>query len=753
MGPPSSSDAAHAKEGNPAKLTFESTFASPHTRVRQKDGALLGLNDGRLPRNEDDPQRSTYFDGGPARMFVDMGRSVPINRVDTYSWHRADRAPQRFLLWGSTAEARPSASGDLVAAGWTPIAQVDTSPLGWGGKHGSSISGAKGPLGTFRHLLYDLSPIWKDQGAFLAEIDVWVAGEAEPQPLKSPAYREELRPLCCALATGTDATLEVLESPEGRRLVLRIPPGDGTRHLTLAYTRDLRDPGMALAAAPSGNASSSLVLGILSGPSLYPETVTVQGKRAEDGDAPWVVDDIPIPFENPWGSYMRIGGFDFFSDGTRAAVCTWNGDVWIVSGLDDDLADVTWRRYATGLFETLGLKIVDDVVYVNGKDQITRLHDLNGDGEADYYECFNNDVLTTRNFHEFTFDLQTDAAGNFYMSKAAPVKGGGRGFDAIIPHHGTVMKVSSDGSSLEVYARGMRAPNGIGVSPDGQVTCGDNEGTWVPHCKLHWLQPGSFQGVVDVAHADEPPKDFNKPLCWFPMEVDNSGGGQVWVTDDRWGPYGGDLLHLSYGQSAVYKVMKEVVDGQIQGGVFRIPVQFASSAMRGRFNPRDGQLWVCGLQGWQTNAAKLSGFQRVRYTGAPVRLPKELRVRPEGVEIAFTCELDRELAEDTESYAVEQWNYVWGPQYGSPEISVAEPDPEILEKSQKTEMHGYKKRDKVEVRSAKLKEDGRTVVLDLGPMQPVMQMHIKCDLESKDGKEIVIDIWNTVNRVPEGPSR
>ena len=32
-------------------------------------------------------------------------------------------------------------------------------------------------------------------------------------------------------------------------------------------------------------------------------------------------------------------------------VCTWNGDVWLVSGIDDTLELLTWQRIATGLFQ------------------------------------------------------------------------------------------------------------------------------------------------------------------------------------------------------------------------------------------------------------------------------------------------------------------------------------------------------------------------------------------------------------------
>ena len=99
------------------------------------------------------------------------------------------------------------------------------------------------------------------------------------------------------------------------------------------------------------------------------------------------------------------------------------------------------------------LKIVDDQIYVLGRDQITRLHDIDGDGEADFYENFNNDVQVTSNFHEFMFDLQTDSQGNFYFLKGGPVNPGGRGWGPLSDHHGCIFKVSADGQKFEDLAK------------------------------------------------------------------------------------------------------------------------------------------------------------------------------------------------------------------------------------------------------------------------------------------------------------
>jgi hypothetical protein len=637
---------------------------------------------------------------------------------------------------------------NLRESGWVHLADVDSRPLGMGGKHGVCIQNPKRPMGAFSRVLLCLTPAEGNAGQFITEIDVLSAVDVQLLPkLKPPALAPEETPTISLGLVGEvrSATLALRKGSDGvDRTILEIAPGSTAINLKVVLARGAKSFASMLRQVKG---PVSLTGNLDGGPSLWAVTPTFKAEVEGENGAPYVVDDIPIPFENSYESHMRVGAFDFFSDGDRAALCTWNGDVWVVSGLNA-MKDVSWKRYATGLFETLGLKIVDDVVYVNGRDQITRLHDKNGDGEADFYENFNNDVVITDNFHEFTFDLQTDRNGDFYFSKAAPVLPGGRGFGPIVASHGTVMKLSKDGSTLKVFSRGLRAPNGIGVGPHGEVTAGDNEGTWVPHCKLHWLKEGSFQGVVDVAGVNPKPTDYNPPLCWFPMEIDNSGGGQVWVSSDRWGPFQGDLLHLSYGQSSIYKVMQQESNGVMQGAVFRLPVRLASGAMRARYHPKDGQLWVTGLRGWQTNAARLAAFQRVRFTDKPVRMPKSFEVLPDGIRLTFTTSLDKELATDPESYEVSHWNYVWGPQYGSPEVSADEPDSEVLSKALTSEMHRYRKRDRVPVEKAILSPDGRSVHLKLPTMKKVMQIRLKLDLESADGVAMPFDLYGTINHIP-----
>ena len=164
----------------------------------------------------------------------------------------------------------------------------------------------------------------------------------------------------------------------------------------------------------------------------------------------------------------------------------------------------------------------------------------------------------------------------------------------------------------------------------------------------------------------------------------------------------------------------------------KFPLKFDSGTCRLRFNDRDGQLYVVGIKGWQSSAAKDGCFQRVRYTGAAVNMPTGLKATKSGLHLTFTSKLDKESV-DAGAFSVEQWNYKWTSGYGSKDYSVADP---------KQGTH-----DKVGVKSAKLSSDGKTVFIELDNVQPVMQMLVKFDLEAESGEAVKGEIHSTINKV------
>lgn len=582
-----------------------------------------------------------------------------------------------------------------------------------------------------------------ETGAATAEFELLVeAGGAS-------AGDARLKPEVRVLLAGAPAGVALVKGPAGR-LTVKIAAGTPAARFKIAYA----EKGFAAAALQPAAELAPLTRG---GPGLWPQTFAVKGQLdPQAAEKTYAVDVIPLPNENPWKSPPRFGGFDFFADGKRIAASTWNGDVWIADGIAGDLAAVTWRRFAGGMFQTLGLKIVDGLVHTQGRDQITRLHDLNGDGEADYYECFNNDVMITPGFHEFSFDLETDRAGNFYFSKAMPVNQGGRGFSPWTPHNGTVMKVSKDGSKLDVVAWGLRAPGGVGVSPDGIVTTGENEGSFVPQCKITWTPPGkvTFNGVVPGTWERRgwqgplpgAPTDYDRPLVWLPYNADNSSGSQTWVPEStKWDPrHAGEMLHLSYGKSSIFRVLRDDVGGTAQGAVYRLPIDVSAAVMRARFHPADGQLYVIGFRGWQTNGR--DAFQRVRYTGVTTAQPAGLQAHANGVLLRFSAPLDPRTAEDPARYSVSKWNYVWGPQYGSGRFSIDQRDAEAELKAQTVASKGAQNSiDTVTVAAAKLVEDGRAVFLYVPKMTAAMQVEVKLDLADTKGGRVRDTLYATVH--------
>lgn len=448
---------------------------------------------------------------------------------------------------------------------------------------------------------------------------------------------------------------------------------------------------------------------------IWKEQVVTHGVSGTN-EGPFAVDNLPLPIENPYRSLCFASSHDFLSDG-RVVVSMVHGDVWIASGIDETLRDLTWTRFATGLFQPLGLRVVNDEIYVLGRDQITKLVDKNGDGEADCYEVVSNAYETSPKGHDYVSCLESDSEGRFYFLHA---------------NQGLLRLTPSD-RSVEVLATGLRNPNGLSISPSGIVTASPQEGNWTPTSSIVELRNGAYYGYPGEEHLRDPPRPYTPPLCWIPRLMDNSSGGQVWITSNRWGNLNGGLLHLSYGQCKLLYAMRETAGDVVQGGVVTLPIEFRSGIMRGRFSPIDQHLYLSGLKGWVSSAVDDGCLVRVRPTGKPIDLPLRVETLTNGILIHFTTPLDKAAAEDLDRYDVTQWNYLYSMNYGSDEYSVSDP--------------ARVGRDDVDVISATLQADGKSVFLEMPDIKPVMQMSIHLKLKTVDHRPFDQTIAYTINRM------
>ncbi len=511
------------------------------------------------------------------------------------------------------------------------------------------------------------------------------------------------------------------------RLRLRIPAGQEPLRFTVWQPSDSAEGASPaeLSDLPILDAADDLSMLTHGGPPRWPQKLETQTALGSDA-GPFAADVLTAPETNPWLAQMRFTGLDFFTDG-RIAVCSWDGDVWIVE--TQARGKLLWQRIATGLFQPLGLKIVDGKIHVICRDQLAVLHDLNGDGEIDFYECLNNDHQVTEHFHEFAMGLQTDAAGNFYYAKS-----GRHGLPAVVPHHGTLLRIDRDGSKTEVLATGFRAANGVCLNPDGSFVVTDQEGFWNPKNRINWvtLAPngkpkfyGNMFGYTDV--TDSPDAAMEPPLCWITNVFDRSPAELLWVESDRWGPLNGALLNLSYGAGKVFLVPHERVQGVVQGGMIELPLPpFPTGVMRGRFHPHDGQLYLCGMFAWAGSATYPGGLYRLRATGRPMYLPSGLQATKTGIVLTFTNPLDPQTVA-AQNVQIKTWSLKRTAGYGSKHYD---------EKS-------------LEVRNAALSSDRKTVRLEVPEIQPTWGMEIRFEFGAEQGVPVRGVIHNTIHQLAD----
>ena len=418
------------------------------------------------------------------------------------------------------------------------------------------------------------------------------------------------------------------------------------------------------------------------------------------------LDRVVLPETNPWGRRVRSADVGFLS-ADRAALVTYDGDVWFIDGLGDpSLATVRWSRFASGLHESLAIAIANGVVQVATKNGLVRLYDRDGDGEADWYENFSDAMRQSQSTRSFPLDMDIGPDGSTYVSAGGIALGGGG-----TPFAGGVARISHDGRTAELISEGGREPY-VTVHPaTGFITGTDQQGNYIPSSVCYSIRPGDQFGF-----GVEQPRKLTPPLAWIPHTEDNSSASHVWLTGGQFGKFNEKLLHLSYGNGGLFLICPDLASPIPQAAVIPLGFDTRVPLLQGRMHPSGGSVFLTGFKIYDSRAFNQWGLARVHPSGAPITSAVNARSCAEGVILEFATPLEPASVKP-EKIIAQAWNYKRSSAYGSGRYR----------------KDGSAGMDPVGVSQTVLSEDRRSVFVHLPETSPTMQLEVRHSFKFENG--------------------
>lgn len=382
----------------------------------------------------------------------------------------------------------------------------------------------------------------------------------------------------------------------------------------------------------------------------------------------------------PAGFQPGVSGMDFLSDG-RMVICTWGGDhkvlvppskkgeVFILSNVaQEDSAKMTFKRFATGLQEPLGLKVVNDTIYLSERQALSALADKNGNDTMEPDEYRKVAAYTSGGQrHEFFFGLVYKDGWFYGAHSLSLVTGGSAALPQPNTDRGTYVRVEKATGKTEVVAGGARQPFGMGMNPAGEIFSTDVQGTWNPFCSFTHVKAGRFYGHPQVGQSPASQwdaKPYNAPAVMLPQsEIANAPGEPVYVPS---GAFQGQYLYGDVTYGGIQRIFLEKIGDDYQGAVMRFSAGLKAGVSRLKFGP-NGDLYVGQIGdpdgNWNESSSKLYGLQKLKANGKTAFEMLSVHSRAKGMEIEFTEPVALD-AEQILKYEVKSWTYTRTAAYG-----------------------------------------------------------------------------------------
>jgi azurin/glucose/arabinose dehydrogenase len=397
---------------------------------------------------------------------------------------------------------------------------------------------------------------------------------------------------------------------------------------------------------------------------------------------------VPIP----QGLLLEVGGMTFLPN-DALAVSTRRGEIWIISNpYQKNGHSPVYKRFAHGMHEVLGLNFLKGDLYCVQRSELTRLRDLDGDGEADEYKTMYSWPLAG-NYHEYAYGPILDKDGNMVVTLNLGWIGYG---ESMSKWHGWMLKLDSN-FNMKPFAAGFRSPAGFALNQSGDIFYSENQGDWVGSGNITHVDEGDFLGnpkslrwsgepgspiklkISDVPDNGEPKFDVAKnvpglktPSVWFPHTIlgISTSGILTYGTEGKMGPFEGQLFVGDQGQSKIMRVALEKIKGVYQGTVFPFREGFSSGILRMNWGS-DGSMFVgMTARGWGSTGGQPYGLQQLEWNGTMPFEIRSINAKPDGFELDFTLPVDDTTAKKPESYDINTFTYKYHHIYGSPAINI-----------------------------------------------------------------------------------